>query len=146
MRQRTADMAAPCAARPRPALIGPVPGDAGSTGRLAQLEWRQRKEPPMSSSATPRSALQSDHDILVQLNTDYINSVQRSDVKRFDEILAPEFYCSSPDGTLVDRAAFLKQTAKPVTIVNLKAEDVVIRIFSSAHDLVQEPVSTSRDH
>ena len=89
----------------------------------------------MSSSATPRSALQSDHDILVQLNTDYINSVQRSDVKRFDEILAPEFYCSSPDGTLVDRAAFLKQTAKPVTIVNLKAEDVMIRIFSSAHDL-----------
>ena len=100
----------------------------------------------MSSSATPRSALQSDHDILVQLNTDYINSVQRSDVKRFDEILASEFYCSNPDGTLVDRAAFLKQTAKPVTIVNLKAEDVMIRIFSSAHDLVQEPVSTSRDH
>ena len=100
----------------------------------------------MSSSATARSALPSDHDVLVQLNTDYINSVQRSDVKRFDEILAPEFYCSNPDGTLVDRAAFLKQTAKPVTIVNLRAEGVMIRIFSSAHDLVQEPVSTSRDH
>jgi hypothetical protein len=67
-----------------------------------------------------RSALQSDHDVLVQLNTDYINSVQRSDVKRFDEILASEFYCSNPDGTLVDRAAFLKQTAKPVTIRNLE--------------------------
>ena len=83
----------------------------------------------MSSSATARSALPSDHDVLVQLNTDYINSVQHSDVKRFDEILASEFYCSNPDGTLVDRAAFLKQTAKPVTIRNLKAEDVMIRIF-----------------
>jgi hypothetical protein len=70
----------------------------------------------------------SDHDILFALNTDYINSVQNSDVKRFEEILAPEFYCSNPDGSLVDRAAFLKQTAKPVAIRNLRAEDVLIRI------------------
>ena len=83
----------------------------------------------MPSSATARSAPESDHDVLVQLNIDYINSVQHSDVKRFDEILAPDFYCSHPDGTLVDRAAFLQQTAKPVTISNLKAEDVVIRLM-----------------
>jgi hypothetical protein len=70
-----------------------------------------------------------DDAILAALNTDYINSVQHSDVKRFDEILAPEFYCSNPDGSLVDRAAFLKQTAKPVTITNLRAEDVLIRII-----------------
>jgi len=50
-------------------------------------------------------------------------------VKRFDEILAPEFYCSNPDGSLVDRATFLRQTAKPVTITNLRAEDVMIRII-----------------
>ena len=78
--------------------------------------------------ATALRATQSDHDILDALNTDYINSVQRSDVKRFDEILAPEFYCSNPDGSLVDRAAFLRQTAQPVAISNLKAEDVIIRI------------------
>jgi ketosteroid isomerase-like protein len=76
-------------------------------------------------------ATQSDHDILDALNTDYINSVQHSDVKRFDEILAPEFYCSNPDGSLVDRAAFLKQTAQPVAIRNLKAEDVMIRIIGN---------------
>ena len=79
--------------------------------------------------ATALRATQSDHDILFALNTDYINSVQHSDVKRFDEILAPEFYCSNPDGSLIDRAAFLKQTAKPVTITNLRAEDVLIRII-----------------
>ena len=79
--------------------------------------------------ATALRATQSDHDILAALNTDYINSVQHSDVKRFDEILAPEFYCSNPDGSLIDRAAFLKQTAKPVTISNLRAEDVLIRIL-----------------
>ena len=76
-----------------------------------------------------RAATQSDHDVLEQLNRDYITSVQNSDVKRFEEILADDFLCSNPDGSLVDRAAFLRQTAKPVTISNLKAEDVVIRIL-----------------
>jgi ketosteroid isomerase-like protein len=76
-----------------------------------------------------RAATQSDHDVLEQLNRDYIDSVQNSDVKRFEEILADDFLCSNPDGSLVDRAVFLKQTAKPVTISNLKAEDVVIRIL-----------------
>ncbi len=76
-----------------------------------------------------RAATQSDHDVLEQLNRDYIDSVQHSDVNRFDEILADDFYCSNPDGSLVDRAAFLKQTARPVTISNLKAEDVIIRIL-----------------
>jgi len=78
---------------------------------------------------TAMRAMQSDHDILRQLNADYINSVQNSDVKRFNEILAPEFYCSNPDGSLIDRAAFLEQTAKPVTISNLSAEEVLIRIM-----------------
>ena len=80
--------------------------------------------------ATALCATQSDHDILDALNTDYINSVQHCDVKRFDEILAPEFYCSNPDGSLVDRAGFLKQTAQPVAIKNLRAEDVLIRLMN----------------
>ena len=75
------------------------------------------------------SSRQTDHDALVALNKAYIDSVQNGDVKRFDEILAPDFYCSNPDGSLVDRAGFLKQTAKPVTIEGLKAADVIIRLF-----------------
>jgi ketosteroid isomerase-like protein len=66
---------------------------------------------------------------LEQLNRDYIRSVQTSDVRRFDEILAGEFYCSNPDGSLVDRQAFLAQTARPVTIKNLEARDVLIRLL-----------------
>src|ERR1043165_1944120 len=79
-------------------------------------------------AAAAQTKPQSDYDILTALNTDYIDSVQRSDVRRFDEILSDEFYCSNPDGSLVDRAAFLRQTPKRVTITNLKAEDVLIRI------------------
>jgi len=75
------------------------------------------------------SAPHSDREILEQLNRDYIASVQTSNVRRFDEILADEFYCSNPDGSLVGRAAFLEQTARPVTISGLEAIDVMIRLF-----------------
>lgn len=71
----------------------------------------------------------TDLDMLRQLNDDYIRSVQMSDVRRFDEILADDFLNSNPDGSLVDRAGFLAQVARPVTIANLKAEDVRIRII-----------------
>jgi len=70
-----------------------------------------------------------DRAVLEQLNRDYIASVQNSDVRRFDEILADEFYCSNPDGSLVDRGDFLLQTARPVTISGLEASDVKIRLF-----------------
>ena len=71
----------------------------------------------------------SDIETLESLNRDYILSVQNCDVARFDQILAPEFYCSNPDGSLVDRTGFLKQTTIPVTITGLVAEDVKIRLF-----------------
>ena len=71
----------------------------------------------------------TDLQTLEQLNRDYITSVQKSDVRRFDEILAEDFLCSNPDGSLVDRAGFLVQTARPVTITNLEARDVRIRIL-----------------
>ena len=71
----------------------------------------------------------NDIDELTALNLDFVASAQNSDVRRFDEILAPEFYCSNPDNSRVDRAAFLAQTAKPVAIKNLRAEDVKIRIL-----------------
>ena len=70
-----------------------------------------------------------DIDELTALNRDYVASVQNSDVKRFDEILAPDFYCSNPDKSLVDRAAFLRQTAQPVAIKNLEARHVKIRVM-----------------
>jgi ketosteroid isomerase-like protein len=71
----------------------------------------------------------NDLEILERLNRDYVASVQHSDVGRFEEILAAEFYCSNPDGSLVDRREFLRQTARPVTISGLEASEVKIRLF-----------------
>jgi ketosteroid isomerase-like protein len=77
----------------------------------------------------PDMAMRTDHDILAALNDDYIRSVQHSDVKRFGEMLAQDFRCSNPDGSLLDRAGFLAQTARPVTISGLRTEDVEIRLM-----------------
>jgi ketosteroid isomerase-like protein len=78
----------------------------------------------MSSSSTI-----GDHETLTALNRDYIASVQHGDVRRFQELLAEDFLCSNPDGSLVDRSQFLEQTARLVTISSLVAEDVKIRLF-----------------
>jgi ketosteroid isomerase-like protein len=75
------------------------------------------------------TSARADLEALEQLNRDYIRSVQTSDVRRFDEILAEDFLCSNPDGSLVDRPAFLAQTARPVAIRNLEIHDVRIRLL-----------------
>src|SRR5216683_7897277 len=77
----------------------------------------------------PDTAMRSDLDALTALNRDYIHSVQHGDVQRFDEILAEDFLCSNPDGSLVDKHQFLAQTARPVTISGLAAEEVKVRIL-----------------
>jgi ketosteroid isomerase-like protein len=81
------------------------------------------------TTATANDATGGDLEILTALNDDYIASVQNGDVRRFDEILAEDFLCSNPDGTLVEKTQFLTQTARPVTISGLAIDDVRIRIL-----------------
>jgi ketosteroid isomerase-like protein len=75
------------------------------------------------------TATKSDLELLRALNDDYIHSVQHSDVRRFDEILAEDFYCTLSDASFVDRAAFLEHTAHPAEYSNLQVHDVFIRIM-----------------
>ena len=84
---------------------------------------------PLGAERQVASRRTNDLDVLTKLNDDYIQSVQHSNVKRFEEILSDDFLCSNPDGTLIDRKAFLQQTAKPVTIRNLAAHDVNVRLM-----------------
>jgi|ERR1051325_1456725 hypothetical protein len=87
------------------------------------------EKPVSGEEQMPMTTAAQDIAALTALNQDYIASVQRGDVRRFDEILAADFLCSNPDGTLIDRAQFLAQTARPVTITGLVAEDVQVRLF-----------------
>ena len=77
----------------------------------------------------PRAAVDRDIEDLLALNRDYLTSIQQSDAGRFAEILAEDFLCSNPDGSIVDKPAFLVQVAKPVTITGLSAEDVRVRVL-----------------
>ena len=72
---------------------------------------------------------QRDLDKLTALNLDFFASVEKGDVKRFEEILADDFMSSYPDGSLHDKAEFLELTAQPVTFSELVAEDVRIRLL-----------------
>lgn len=77
----------------------------------------------------PADIVSMDVEILDRLNKGYVDSVQRSDVRWFDENLAGDFLNSNPDGSIVDRAGFLAQAARPVAIKGLRPADVRIRIL-----------------
>lgn len=66
---------------------------------------------------------------LRKLNLDYISSVSKSDVNRFNEILADDFLNTNADGSFVNRTQFLAQIAKPLAVSNFQCEDVLIRVM-----------------
>jgi ketosteroid isomerase-like protein len=73
--------------------------------------------------------MQSDTETLTMLNHDYVASVQGANVKRFDEILADDFLCTNPDGSLYDRAQFIELIGKGPRISELREDQVNIRLL-----------------
>jgi ketosteroid isomerase-like protein len=78
---------------------------------------------------TRRSQIVSDLETLTELNIGYIRSVQESDTKWFGEKLTDDFLNTNPDGSLVDKAGFLKQIAPKAVISGLQCHDVSIRVM-----------------
>lgn len=73
---------------------------------------------------------QSAHlDILRDLNRNYIRSVEEADVTWFDAHLADDFFNTNPDGTLIDRAAFLAQIGRGSVVKDIREHDVKIRLL-----------------
>lgn len=66
---------------------------------------------------------------LAELNRNYVRSVDEADVAWFDANLAPDFRNTNPDGTLVDRAAFLVQIGRGSTVRDIREHDVIIRVL-----------------
>jgi ketosteroid isomerase-like protein len=66
---------------------------------------------------------------LEALNRHYIRSVVESDVGWFDKHLSDDFLNSNPDGSIVDRAGFLRQIAQPFKLSGFGIEDVRIRVI-----------------
>jgi ketosteroid isomerase-like protein len=70
-----------------------------------------------------------DHATLSELNRNYVRAVAEADVAWFDANLAPDFCNTNPDGSLLDRKAFLAQIGRGSSVKNLCEHDVVIRIL-----------------
>lgn len=80
----------------------------------------------------PETKSTSDVDMLLDLNREYIRAVQTSDVSWFNGVLAVDFRCSLPDGSLINRERFLERAAVPPDISELEAHDVEVRLFGDA--------------
>jgi len=72
---------------------------------------------------------QQDLSALRDLNRNYIRSVEEADVAWFDRHLAPDFMNTNPDGTLIDRAAFLAQIGRGSAVKDIREHDVLIRLL-----------------
>lgn len=96
----------------------------GADGRwliAADLDNSGPRDLPVPDAAGDRAQL-------TRLNDDYVRAVLTSDAARFDQILAADFRNTNPDGTILDRAGFLAQVARPSNLKTLRCEDVEIRI------------------
>ena len=83
----------------------------------------------IKSDLEDRPATARDMNQLKHLNAGYMRSVALKDVDWFRENLSDDFVNSNPDGSMVDRAGFIEQIAKPAAISNLGYEDERIRIM-----------------
>ena len=72
---------------------------------------------------------QTDHARLAELNATYIDAIRHNDVGWFSDQVGEDFVCSNPDGTLMGKRAFLAQVSQPLTITELAAEEVKIRLL-----------------
>ena len=70
----------------------------------------------------------NDLEELARLNALYIDSVAEANAAQFEPILAADFVCSNPDGSLVDRTQFLAQTAR-ASKLKIDVSDVRIRLL-----------------
>ena len=66
---------------------------------------------------------------LQELNRNYVRSVDEADVAWFDANLAADFFNTNPDGTFIDRKAFLAQIGRGSSVKNIREHDVIIRIL-----------------
>ena len=76
----------------------------------------------MADNEQHRAALQ-------ELNRNYIRSVDEADVAWFDANLAADFFDANPDGTFIDRKAFLPQIGRGSSVKNIREHDGIIRIL-----------------
>lgn len=67
--------------------------------------------------------------VLQDLNHHYVRSVDQADVAWFERHLADDFLNTNPDGTRLDRAAFLAQIGRGSVVKDIREHDVKVRLL-----------------
>jgi ketosteroid isomerase-like protein len=71
----------------------------------------------------------NDVETLLELNRNYVRAAQESDVAWYAANLADDYMSSTPDGRLLDRAAFLERMAPPFPGTASRAVEPNVRLL-----------------
>jgi ketosteroid isomerase-like protein len=74
----------------------------------------------------------SDKLTLVRLNQEYVEAFMNADVDWYRQHLAEDFVCIESDGSVLDKAEFLTNTAKGPDVADYRLQSVDVRIYGSA--------------
>lgn len=117
---------------PREAIISAIDHYSTAIVRLSEPTVRslQSSLTGGNTSAVLEAAAQRASDVaaLLARNETYVRAAEAGDVERFEQILADDFWASLPDGSHLNREAFLARLSSPATITDLRAHDVDVRV------------------
>jgi hypothetical protein len=75
----------------------------------------------------------SDEDEIVKLENDWVSALEKHDRERLNKILAREFTFIEPDGTVVNRDAYLAdRSSTAADIASFEIADVKVRVFGES--------------
>jgi hypothetical protein len=87
----------------------------------------------------------SDEATLTELNAQYVDSFMTANVGWYDEHLADDFLCIESDGSVLDKAQFLRKAADGPDVAGYRLAQVWIRIYGDVALIHATGVFTRRD-
>jgi ketosteroid isomerase-like protein len=71
----------------------------------------------------------SREDLIRRLNEQYVEASLAGDVEWYREHLADDFVCIDSDGSVLDKTAFLRQTAQGSDLAEYRLDEVEVRFY-----------------
>jgi ketosteroid isomerase-like protein len=88
----------------------------------------------------------TDDATLTRLNRQYVDSFLYSDVEWYRQHVTDDFVCIESDGTMLDKASFLLDTAKgPGTVADYQLVNVRVRILGDTAFIHAQGLATRHD-
>jgi len=88
----------------------------------------------------------ADEATLTQLNQQYVASFLKADANWYSQHTTDDFVCIEPDGTMLDKAAFLRDAAKgPGETADYRLVDVRIRVIGDTALIHAQGLATRKD-